>query len=277
MNFYIDRIIKRYGIKPTVKGWAGKPYNDLIGHVITENNVKIANRITEISRDKWSKALGKIGTKEKRFVIPDVSDVLPKRSVFIKKSAESGKLISDTLRKSLTDNLRDAMTQFTETTREATYLRRRGALAGTINPKLIKQFSDNITNTFVNYTKKDPSIGVPTNIRNISVTEVRSTINQVKHAYVNNLVQKNPDIVMKKTWIQNRSMSKEYRRGHSVVNGHTLHLSQAFQVPVFKKFGKRWIRTGQVISMDHPHCEDAPPGEAIGCSCEIEYTAQRIK
>lgn len=277
-KIYTDRLIKRYKLKPDPeKGWSGKPYRDIIKRIITENSINVSNRIVSINMDGWAKALKKIQPQGAKFIIPDVSDVLPKRSVFIRKAAEKGELISQTMRDSLTKNLRDTMNIFTEKTGEAKYIIRAGQKAGRINPKLIQHFQDNIRGTFEGYVKKNKLLGMPTNIHTISVTEIRSTINEIKGQYVNKLVRKNPDIAMKKKWIQNRSLSKVPRKGHGeVARSKAIPLDESFHVPLYKKIKGTWKLIGSTAMM-HPHDPDAPGEQVIGCNCDIDYIAKRKK
>src|SRR5271157_481803 len=214
-KIHVDRLAKNYKIPPG--GWTGAPYRELIKQIIANNSQNIQNKVVRMSKDHWDKALKKIEKKEKRFIMPDVSSTLPQRAVYIRKAAEKGNLIGDTMRDALTKNLKDALNKFTPKTNEPTYLRRRGEKAGTINPKVIKDFEKNIRATFENYVKKDKILGVPSNVRTIAVTEVRSSVNEIKGQYVHQLLQKNPDLESVKLWIHNRSMSVEPRRGHQEV------------------------------------------------------------
>lgn len=249
-------------------------YREMMDEIIAFNSEKVSNAIGRITNDKWSKALDKISTKEKRFVVPSLEEVLPKRSVFVRKAAQQGAVISDTLKDALNKDLRGALSQFTESTGEQTYLRRRGAKAGTINPKLIADFENRLTKTFENYVKKDPSLGMPKNIHTIAVTEVRSTVNEAKSTFVNRLKQKNPDLSVQKRWVHNASLSKENRPGHKQVDGRTVKDTEAFKVPRYKKVKGKWVRIGFTLMM-HPHDPTAPTDQVIGCNCDVEHIISR--
>jgi hypothetical protein len=277
-KIYTDRIIQKFGLEPNPDGsWKGLKYSDVCARIISHNTDNIARKIIKTNQDSWNKASLKISTKEKRFIVPDQSDILPKRAPHIIKAADSGKLISQTLRDELTKNLRDSLNQFTPVTGEQTYITRRGAKAGRINPKVIKQFQDKITDTFQNYVKKDPSIGMPPNIATIAITEMRNTITTTKHLYMETLRSKNPDVKFKKIWIQNKGLSNHFRKSHNAVNGKTIDIDDKFKVPEYKKIAGKWVRTGNIIEMDRPYDPDAPLSEKIGCSCDIEHIAQRVK
>lgn len=258
----IDRL-KKYGINKI----SGNNYNALMRDILIKNNQDIAQATAKLSDDHWNKSLKKI-SKPKRFILPDVSEVLPEENVHIVKAAEQGQLMSNTLRERLSQDLRDAMDEFrTKVTDEPAFLRRRGIKAGTINPKVIDLFQGKIAKTFENYTKVDPQFGVPSNIKTIAVTEVRTTINDIKDNYVKTLLDKNPDLGMKKTWKQNKELAKEPRRGHSEVNGLTINQNEKFMVPLYNKKGLKINTT----PMDRPHDPSAPAEQTIGCNCELEY------
>jgi hypothetical protein len=258
-KFHLDRLKKKYENIPV----KGKTYEALMTEVISHNSERVSRKILKVDEDNWNRALKKITPKEKTFVVPDVSEVLPKQSVFVRKAAEQGDLMRDTLRDELNKNLRETLDTFTEKTKEATYIRRRGVGAGKINEKLIKQFEQNITTTFQGYTKKDPKFGMPTNIHTIAVTEMRSTINNIQYDYVDKLISDNEDIEFNKTWKQNKRMAKEPRRGHDEVDNIKIPMRDLFQVPRYKKIRGKWARIGTTM-MRYPHDPNAPPDQVIG-------------
>jgi hypothetical protein len=148
-------------------------------------------------------------------------------------------------------------------------------MAGTINPKLINEFESHIKDVFANYTKRDKTLGIPSNIHNIAVTEFRSNIEDVKKTYMNKVIQKNPEVEIKKTWKQNKQLSNIFRRSHNAVNGKTIPINIKFIVPIFSHVGGRWHKTGELILMDRPHDQNAPLNQIIGCNCELIYSARR--
>jgi hypothetical protein len=140
-----------------------------------------------------------------------------------------------------------------------------GRNAGKINPALVGEFEKSITGVFHDYTRKDPDLGVPANVRGIAITEVRTNIDATKEAYHTELERKNIDIMkMMKTWIQNKSFSKKFRKEHSVVNGVTIAKSDLFKVP---------SPNGGFDLMAHPHVAGAPANQVIGCNCDTVYKA----
>jgi len=269
-KIYLNRLIKKYDFsKSQVKG---SNYRKLMKDVLANNSENISRATARLSKDHWDKSLKKVKrTKgQRQFIIPNVEETLPKRSVFLKKAAEQGNLITDTLRDRLTSDLRNSLENFrTKKTDQPAFIRRAGAKAGTINPELIKQFQKDITETFESYTKTDPRFGVPGNIRNIAVTEMRSTINEIKHAYNQELRNKNSDITMRKRWQQNKKLAAVPRKGHMMVHGVEMDMDSDFNVSLFNHKGKKIGTT----KMQRPHDPDAPAEQVIGCSCELIYFA----
>lgn len=267
-KIHLDRMRKKYGYR-------GEPYSELIQKILINNKENISRKMIRMNSSFWDKSLKKITPEYKRFIIPSLEDVLPKRSVFALKAAEQGKLIKDTLRDSLTKNLRDTLKTFTLKTGEANYIIRRGETAGRINPKLVKEFQSKITTTFRNYTKRDPKFKVPLNIKTIATTEIRSAISNIKNTYINSLVEKNPDLELKKIWIHNKSLSKVSRRGHLRLNNKKIPYNKNFIITRYRKIGKRWYKAG-TIEARYPHDPNLPPEEVINCNCDIDYIS-RIK
>jgi hypothetical protein len=112
----------------------------------------------------------------------------------------------------------------------------------------------------------------PSNLDAIATMEMNSVINSVKHEYNNQFAQHNSDIGdMRKSWRQNKHLSKEPRIAHDYVNGRTIALAALFNVPVMVKgAGGRWIRKGWE-KMSHPHAAGASPGQVINCHCSCDY------
>jgi len=268
-KIYLDRLKRRHG-------YSGEKYGELIKKIIAENTNNISERISRVSKEKWELSLEKLQTtiKEKRkFIIPDISEVKPEKAFYIRKAAERGNLIKDTLRDRLTEKLRSTLSEFTPKTGEATFIKRRGVEAGKINTKLIKEFEGGIKETFLNYVKKDRKLGMPSNIHSIAVTEIRSTINQMKNKFNDELQKKNQDLTIIKIWRHNKSLSHEPRKGHLEMNGKAIPINQVFMVPLYKKIRDKNILITKT-HMRYPHDETAPAEQVISCNCDIEYTAR---
>lgn len=265
---HFKRLSKKYG-KENI---TGKKYRTLMEELIEKNSKAVTGRLAKMNQDQWKDALKRITPKEKRFVLPDVRSVIPTDSFFVNKAAENGKLLTDNLRQSLNKDLRDTLTTFTEKTGEQNFIARRGRTAGQINPKLIDQFEQKITNTFKTYTKKDPKYGVPSNVRDIAVTEMNSTVNNLKANYMNQAIESNPDLISSKKWLHHPERSKKRpRKGHSIVGSQKPRpFDKPFKVPNYRDIGGRQVRVGYVW-MDYPHDPNAPLDQKVNCHCEVTY------
>jgi hypothetical protein len=185
--------------------------------------------------------------------------------------------MTDTFRDALTGDLRDTLKQFKETG-ELPWVRRTGVKAGELNPKLIDDFRKRISETFTEYTKRNPEYGgMPSNIRNIAVTEIASTISQVKKEYHERFMQVNKDVKAFKTWLHSldHSRIKVFRKGHYDMHNRTIEAEKPFMVRHYEKTKKGWKFSGQTDRMDRPHDPTAPLRQIIGCSCSHVYVYRR--
>lgn len=264
-KLHLDRLKKKFaGLKVS-----GNNYKELIKEIISVDTGNVQRKIMRITNDKFSKVAKKYRAREIRMVLPGKEDVFPKHAVHVRKAAESGELISDSLRDQLTKALRERLNTFSGKTGEQSFVVRRGAKAGQINKKLLTGFEQDITDIFTNYTKKDKKIGMPKNIHTIAVTEVRSSINEIKGEYVNKLLEKNPELEIKKKWVQNRNLAKEPREGHSRVNGKVVKFNEYFTVPIYKIVKGKNKKAGMTL-MKYPHDPQAPADQVIGCNCDYD-------
>jgi len=270
-KIHLDRLRKKYGKKIDTMS-----NQEIMNEIIEQNTANIQNKIARTSKANWSKALDKISTKEKRFVIPDVSEIIPGRAINVRKATIQGELIQDTLRDRLTKSLRTSLRDFQDKTDEPTFTTRRGRQAGRINRNLIGDFEKSVNNVFTDYTKRDKKVGMPKNVHTIAVTEVRSTINEMKDEYTKTILEKNEDVQAKKRWQQNRNLSKEPRKGHFQVDGKTIPYGKKFKVPRYKKKKGKDIRIG-VTLMSVPHDPTAPADQVIGCNCDIDIIISKKK
>ena len=263
---HLNRLIKKYDF--TADDVTGINYRTLIQNIIESNDQNSARAAARLSDDNYKKQADRIGGKAKRLTFPGLDQVIPKRSVFTRKAAQSGKLITDTLRDKMTKALRETLKE-SQAAGKADMIRPGGMGAGTMNPDIAREFQKKLTQVYQSYTKRDPSIGIPPNIRNIAVTETRATMNSIKKQYADQLEQRNPGkMKFQKKWIQNRSLSKKPRETHFDVDGMIIGKNELFQV--------QNERTGGFDLMDRPHDPTAPPEQVIGCSCELQYFAQLI-
>lgn len=267
-----ERIKAKYG---TENVRAGK-YRRLMTEVIAHNTEQIGNAIARLSQTNFNDAMRKVTSKEKRFIIPDVSRVVPQRSVYLRKGAERGKLLTATIRSSLVRDLRGVMEIMTDKTGEAKYIRRRGAEAGTINPKIIDEYKKRIRSTFKNYVERGKIEAMPSNIKNIAVTEVRSTVNDIKYRYAVAFHEKNDgQVEAKKYWVHNRGLSETPRLGHMEVSDITsrdpIPLNHSFVVPWYYDKGPRMGQLRAIHRMRAPHDPDAIAEQVIGCNCDVQF------
>lgn len=267
-KFHLDKLKKKY------KGVdiSGDTYSSIIKQIIDNNNMNIQKKIFNINEDRWKYFDNKYRpSRETRLVLPSEEEVFPKRGIQIRKATEKGEFITETLRDSLTKNLRESL--FDE---KMPYLKKRGTTAGRINPDLITQFKQDIRKTFNSYSRKDPRLGVPSNVHTIAVTEVRGVINDTKNTFTQKMIDNNPFLVVKKKWIQNKNLSKKYRRGHSVVNGTTVDFNDFFKVPLYKEIKGRFIKIATHL-MRYPHDPTAIAEQVIGCNCDYDIIVTKIR
>lgn len=272
-KIHLSRLQEKYEFSSgTVKGGN---YRTLVKDIIENETINTARRVGRISQSSYIKQMAKVKDISQKLILPSINEVMGKRTVFVRKAAIDGDIMTDTLRDSLTKNLRQSLSEFkTKKTKEPAYIRRRGEQAGTINPKVIKDFEESITNTFKEYTKINPKYGVPSNVHQIAITEIRKTISPMKQAYNEKLYNKNKDkFDFFKEWRQNISLSKVPRLGHSLVDRMVIKITDMFQVPRFVKTkGSRWVKVA-TDSMRFPHDPQAVAKQVIGCSCDCIYSA----
>jgi hypothetical protein len=239
---------------------AGETYQDLITEILAANGEKTARAVGRLTSDAYRQSWKRLSASRKGTVkLPDLSEVLPKRSVFLTKAAEDGKLINETLRGKLERDLRETLREF-DGTGEQRMETQRGTGTGKMNPALIQAFQRRIEKTFATYTKRDEG-GVPPQIRNIAVTEVRQAVGAMKQAYKEEVLRRNPGAKAVKTWVQNRQLSKKPRKGHQIVSGKTIREEDFFRVP--RERGTGFDR------MARPHDPNAPADQVIGCNCDL--------
>lgn len=247
-----ERLQKKYG--------GFRNYSELAEKIIADNHNRVATKISRLNNSVFTEENAKIKNKAKAINLPEMVDILPKRVEAIK-SKDKGRWMADRLKRKITDDLRSVLEQ-------PGYMKTRGKVTGTLKDQAIKDFQDKIRQTFENYTKIDPTMGVPPNIRNIAVTEVRSVVNNTKEAYMNELLKRNSDLYIEKTFVHNNRASKNPRMHHKAANGMTVMKSQPFVLYDKEK--------GRTIVMMYPHDPNLSPEETIGCSCEVVYSVQRM-
>lgn len=262
-KIHVDRVAESLGLSPSEM--SGKNYRILMTDILDKNTKNIQNAVGRMTNSNYEKQITNLKKKgrlkEKAVLLPSMDEVLPKRSVSVLKAAESGKLVTQTLSDRMNKSLRDTLKTWKESGKPLEIPT--GKNVGKIDPRLIKEFEKNIMGVFQDYTKIDPSTGVPGNVRQIAITEVRTNIDEIKAEYHKTLERKNAgNIKSTKTWNQNRGLSKVPRKEHSEVNGLTIPRHSMFFVK---------NPDGGVDVMRHPHDPLAPPNQTIGCSCDLIY------
>ena len=261
-RIFIQRLEKKYG-KENIKG---RKYQEMISEILAENNQKVGNAVGRLSKQNYETQMKKLSAKKATTVkLPDVSEVLPKRSVYLIKAAQSGRAISDDLRASLERNLRQTLEKYTEDGGPRLEIKR-GRTTGRINRKLIDDFQAAITETYKSRTKKDKGLGVPKNIKQIATTETRSVVSAIKREYNQRLTDNNPSIIMVKIWVQNRVLAKKPRSSHAEQDGRELPMNQLFKV--------RREQSGGFDNMHGPYDPQASAENVIGCNCDLLYKAR---
>jgi len=267
---HLDRLRKRYeGIE--VKG---VKYSELTKQILDTNRGNVQRSLYGQNKSKWELLSKKYrADRDIRLVLPPSNEVIPPRAVHVLKSAEKGELIRDTLRDRLTKSLRETLREFPE----ESYVTRRGAKAGRINPKLVDKFEQNIRKTFTNYTRRHKEFGMPKNVHEIAVTEIRSSINNIKNIYTQRMIETNSNIEVKKKWIHNKSLSKRLRRGHmQMKRKRALGFNDFFRVPLYKERKGRLVRVGETL-MRYPHDPTAPAEQVISCHCDYDVIVSKRK
>ena len=124
----------------------------------------------------------------------------------VRKGAEDGKMITDTLRDVLTRGLRKAITDNPNDTEKA-----------------IAQMQSHIKDTFTTYTTSHAKM--------IAVTEVRSSVDLSKAEYVRELIARNPNkLRVTKKWIHHDHLVKIPRLTHKAIDGEKVLFNQPFSI-----------------------------------------------
>jgi hypothetical protein len=248
----ISDLKKKYGSSNITKG----KYQKAITDILTYNRNKITNDIASMTDKKIQSSFSTTDRKLVKF--PIIKDIAKKHDLLALKAADKGNWVSQTLRDRLTQDLRDSLGKLSDSTK--------------IPQSVVKDFKKRITETFSTYTKDDPILKVPSNVRNIAVTETKSAVNNIRKIYMDELTQRNPDLDYVKIWYHYKSYSKVYRRGHEEQNGVTIGKNEKFKVREFKQIKGRWKPTGKIVLADRPHDDQIKdPSFSIGCSCECKY------
>lgn len=244
-----------------------KDYRNIMHKVFDVNANEINEKVGERSRAKWVRALEKPTLPPTKYVLPSLRSVIPTRETVYQRAFEKSKTVADNMRETLTGKLRQTIAEFEGKHRVRTFVKQR------IHPTLEDEIEGKIRRFFKGYTKKDPSVGMPSNVHTIAVTELRGAINNAKNTVARQIKEHNPQIPLKKRWIHNPHLSKEpenIRIGHARINGVAIKFDDMFVVPSYRRIGGVAIKVGSDL-MEHPHDINAPAEQVIGCHCDCEY------
>jgi hypothetical protein len=229
-------------------------YAELIKRVTAHNTEHITKGLGRITEARYRKAAEAAMGKKRKIELPAWDEIVRPRAYFLKKGFEDGEMITDTLRRRLTGNLREAM---------------RSAEPGAkFDAGALGRLEGAILDSMSSYTRaKD---GKVPNAHLIAVVEARGAYAEAKREYVQNILEANRDrIKIMKRWIHNARMVKEGRPGHAAMHRLELPLEEKFTVSQYTKVGKAWHKTG-TIKMDYPHDPLAPIDEKANCQCDYE-------
>lgn len=249
---------------------SGFNYSQIMGEILANNAEATQRAVARIKNENLAKQASRIKrSTAKQLAVPDLAEVLPKRSVFIRKGAQNGQIISETLRDRLTADLRATVKEFMAEGKGSMQYRR-GEARGQIRPELVTRMEDRLRQTFEGYTKPDAQ-GVPSNLRTIAETETRSAISDIKHQWAQRVQDANRgSLRMVKTWRHHPSLSERPRSGHRMLDGKTIPMDAFFRVPLLIR-DKRGFRWGEIENMLHPHDPTASAGNTINCKCNCDY------
>lgn len=237
--------------------WKGGNYQKLISEIVARNQEDIATRITGRDKKKYTAEFRKLIPKTERgriFKFPPMSDIMG-RSTKIIKAAESGQLMSKTLREKLRGNLRETMSELGVSTS-----------SGTVPKRLAANFENKMKDTFKGYVRRGPGGAPPANIKDIAVTETRSFSNEVRRQYALQTAALQRDFEITRKWKHNPGLSKtEPRENHAHMDGKS---------PGADGYYRLKGKGGQIYLTVGPHGPELPVGEVSSCHCEEVF---RIK
>jgi len=192
----LRKLAKKYGVD--IKG---ATYTQVIQAIVQDNVARASKKMGSLSNRRMKKAFAdsiKDGIVElPEYAIPDVT---------VRKGAEDGQMITDTLRDVLTRGLRKAITDNPNDTEQA-----------------IDQMQQSIKDTFNTYTTSHAKM--------IAVTEVRSSVDLSKAEYVRELIARNPNrLRVTKRWIHHDHLVKVPRPTHKAIDGERVLFNQPFSI-----------------------------------------------
>ena len=192
----LKKLAKKYGVDIE-----GATYAKVVQEIINENVARASKKMGNLSNRRMKQAFADS--------IKDGVVDLPAYAISnltVRKGAEDGKMITDTLRDILTRGLRKAITDNPNDTEKA-----------------IAQMQSHIKDTFTTYTTSHAKM--------IAVTEVRSSVDLSKAEYVRELIARNPNrLRVTKKWIHHDHLVKVPRLTHKAIDGEKVLFNQPFSI-----------------------------------------------
>lgn len=192
----LKKLAKKYGVDIE-----GATYAKVVQEIINENVARASKKMGDLSNRRMKQAFAdsiKDGIVDlPAYAIPNVT---------VRKGAEDGKMITDTLRDTLTRGLRKAITDNPNDTEKA-----------------IVQMQSHVKDTFTTYTTSHAKM--------IAVTEVRSSVDLSKAEYIRELINRNPNkLRVTKKWIHHDHLVKVPRLTHKAIDGEKVLFNQPFSI-----------------------------------------------
>lgn len=192
----LKKLAKKYGVDIE-----GATYAKVIQEIVNENVARASKKMGDLSNRRMKQAF-EDSVKDGIITLPDYA--IP--NVTVRKGAEDGKMITDTLRDVLTRGLRKAITDNPNDTEKA-----------------IAQMQSHVKDTFATYTTSHAKM--------IAVTEVRSSVDLSKAEYVRELIARNPNkLRVTKKWIHHDHLVKIPRPTHKAIDGEKVLFNQPFSI-----------------------------------------------
>lgn len=192
----LKKLAKKYGVDIE-----GATYAKVVQEIINENVARASKKMGNLSNRRMKQAFAD-SIKDGIIDLPAYAI----SNVTVRKGAEDGKMITDTLRDVLTRGLRKAITDNPNDTEKA-----------------IAQMQSHIKDTFTTYTTSHAKM--------IAVTEVRSSVDLSKAEYVRELVARNPNkLRITKKWIHHDHLVKVPRPTHKAIDGEKVLFNQPFSI-----------------------------------------------
>ena len=192
----LKKLAKKYGVD--IKG---ATYTQVVQAIVQDNVARASKQMGKLSNRRMKQAFAD-SIKDGIVSLPEYA--IP--NVTVRKGADDGKMITDTLRDTLSRGLRKAITDNPNDTEQA-----------------IAQMQAHVKDTFTTYTTSHAKM--------IAVTEVRSSVDLSKAEYVKELIARNPNkLRVTKKWIHHDHLVKIPRPTHKAIDGEVVLFNQPFSI-----------------------------------------------